>query len=83
MDLFVKLQILRNQLNDNRGKALRRLFFMNTIKCSVCGAHPLKIKDVKDPESTKPVGFFVCSCGYEMCVEYEQEDKCKYERKMP
>ena len=45
---------------------------MTDIICVVCGAVPIKIKEVKDPESTKPVALFECSCGYEMCVEYEE-----------
>ena len=45
---------------------------MTEIICVACGATPIKIKDVKDPESKNPVGLFKCECGYEMCVEYEQ-----------
>lgn len=55
--------------------------------CVVCGAHPFKVKDVKDPESRNPVGLFRCSCGYEMCVEYEErivgQDKFKPKQELP
>lgn len=50
------------------------LNYMYDVKCPQCGDNTLiKIKDIKDPDSKKAVGVFVCRiCGNEICVEYDE-----------